>query len=97
MHTGKQMQAEVRIWLSPPDPSINHNVACGKRLEGTAMWIIQDSKFNEWKKRSSLLWIRGIREFIPPSQPFMTVNPFPDLSAGSGKSILWCVVSWWLR
>jgi len=25
--------------------------------------------------------------------PFMTVNIFPDLSAGSGKSILWCVIS----
>ena len=29
---------------------------------------------------------------FPPSQPVMTVNIFLDLSAGSGKSILWCAV-----
>ena len=92
MHTGKQMQAEFRTWLSPPNPSINHNVACDIRHEGTAMWFIQGNKFNEWKKKGSLLWIRVNREFTT-SRYFMTVNSFLDLSAGSGKSILWCVVS----
>jgi hypothetical protein len=29
---------------------------------------------------------------FPPSQPVMTVNLFLDLSAGSGKSILWYVI-----
>ena len=29
---------------------------------------------------------------FPPSQPVMAVDVFLDLSAGSGKSILWCVV-----
>ena len=29
---------------------------------------------------------------FPPSQPFMAVNVFLDLLAGSGKSILWCVI-----
>ena len=24
---------------------------------------------------------------------FVSINPFPDFSAGAGKSILWCVVS----
>jgi len=93
MHTGKQIQAEFRTWLSPPNPSVNHNIACDIQHEGTAMWFIQGIKFDEWKKNGSLLWIRGNREIFPPSQPFMTVNIFLDLSAGSGKSILWCVAS----
>jgi len=92
MYTGKQMQAEFRTWLSPPNPSINHNVACDIQHEGTAMWFIQGNMFNEWKKKGSLLWIRGNREFTP-SRHFMTVNRFLDFAAGSGKSILWCVVS----
>jgi len=93
MHTGKQIQAEFRTWLSPPNPSTNHNIACDIQHEGTAVWFIQGSKFNEWKKKGSLLWIRGNREIFPPSRLFMTVNVSLDFSAGSGKSILWCVVS----
>ena len=29
------------------------------------MWFIQGNKFNDWKKNSSLLWIRGNRTFLP--------------------------------
>ena len=76
MNTGKQMQAEFRTWLSPPNPSINHNIACDIHHEGTAIWFIQGGKFNEWKEKGSLLWIRGNRIPFSPNQPFMTVNLF---------------------
>jgi len=89
MHAGDHLQEKFRTWLSPPDPSINHNTACDTQHEGTAMWFIQGNKFNEWRKNSSLLWIRGNRTFFPPRNLYVTVNVFPGFSAGSGKSILW--------
>ena len=64
------MQASFQTWLSPPNPSINHNIACDIHHEGTAMWFTQGSRFNEWKKKGSVLWIRGNREFFPPIQAF---------------------------
>ena len=74
MPTGKQLRNELRTWLSPPNPSVNHNTACDIQHKGTATWLIQSSKFKEWKKNGSLLWIRGNRMYLHPSQPFTTVN-----------------------
>ncbi|KAH9985036.1 hypothetical protein BJV74DRAFT_952202 [Russula compacta] len=54
-----QLRGELRTWLSPPDPSINHNTASRTQHEGTASWFIQGSTFRDWKKDGSLLWIRG--------------------------------------
>ncbi|KAH9967018.1 hypothetical protein BJV74DRAFT_968858 [Russula compacta] len=54
-----QLQEKFRSWLSPPDPSINHNTACKTQHDGTAMWFIQGSTFRDWKKDGTLLWIRG--------------------------------------
>jgi ankyrin repeat protein len=50
---------QVEIWLSPPDPSTNHNVACQARHEGTASWFMQDDVFRQWKSTGSLLWVHG--------------------------------------
>ena len=50
-----------------PNPSVNHNFACDIQHEGTAVWFVQGSKFDEWKKKGSLLWIRGNREFSAQS------------------------------
>jgi len=47
---------DLREWLSPPDPSINHGIACTK---GTATWFTQCSAFFEWRSKSSLLWVSG--------------------------------------
>jgi hypothetical protein len=58
-------KSKFRAWLSPPDPSINHNTACDIHHNGTASWFIQDSRFREWKENGgSLLWIRGNRMFL---------------------------------
>jgi len=69
--TGNQSREKLRTWLSPPDPSINHNLACDTHHEGTAKWFTQGRTFDEWKRNGSLLWIRGnraLRSFSWPSQ-----------------------------
>jgi hypothetical protein len=56
---GKQLRQELWKWLSPPDPSTNHNIARNSHHEGTATWFFQWSIFEEWKSNPSLLWIHG--------------------------------------
>jgi hypothetical protein len=34
--TGNQLRQDLRRWLSPPDPSTNHNIACKAHHKGTA-------------------------------------------------------------
>jgi len=51
----------LQQWLSPPDPSINHNIARKAHHEGTATWFFQGSIFNECKSSPSLLWVHGKR------------------------------------
>ncbi|KAI9438401.1 hypothetical protein BJY52DRAFT_1086037, partial [Lactarius psammicola] len=65
--------------LSPPDPSINQNIACSTQHEGTATWFFKGSIFTEWKSKAttSLLWIHG--KCTPPcsitsSQILITSN-----------------------
>ena len=71
------MQEKLRTWLSPPDPSINHQNARKTRHEGTATWFIQGTKFREWKNNGSLLWIYGNRTLIPPALRDSTLIPSP--------------------
>jgi hypothetical protein len=59
--TGNQLRQDFRRWLSPPDPSTNHNIACSAHHEGTATWFIQGNIFNEWRSSGPLLWIHGKR------------------------------------
>ncbi|KAH9165684.1 hypothetical protein EDB89DRAFT_2133058 [Lactarius sanguifluus] len=57
--TGTQLRQELRKWVSPPDPSTNHNIACEASHKQTAEWFFQGNKMNEWKSTGSLLWIHG--------------------------------------
>ena len=59
--SGNQLQESIYKWLSPPDPSTNHNVACRTYHKQTATWFFQGSIFQEWKSAGSLLWIHGMR------------------------------------
>ncbi|KAI0284495.1 hypothetical protein BC826DRAFT_1055924, partial [Russula brevipes] len=68
-----QLRQDLRKWLSPPDPSTNHNIACGAHHEGTAAWFFQGSLFREWKSTGSLLWIYGKRMNLY----HFTVRPTP--------------------
>jgi len=93
--TGQQLEGKLRAWLSPPDPFIDHSTACEIQHRGSATWFIQGRTFQEWKtqKNGSLLWIRGKCTVLPPLRHSFKLIPPPDFAAGSGKTILWCVVS----
>ncbi|KAI0268981.1 ankyrin repeat-containing domain protein [Russula aff. rugulosa BPL654] len=53
------MREDLHRWLSPPDSSTNHNIACNAHHEGTATWFFKGSMFEEWRSTPSLLWIHG--------------------------------------
>ena len=91
--TESQLREKAQQWLSPspPDPSTNHNMARKAHHKGTTSWFFQGSIFKEWKSSSSLLWIHGKRTFF-----FLSTTPHPltpIFVAGSGKSVLWYVIS----
>ncbi len=56
-----QLRENTHKWLSPPDPSTNHNIACATHYKTTATWFFQGSIYQEWKSTGSLLWIHGKR------------------------------------
>jgi hypothetical protein len=70
--TGNQLRQDLRRWLSPPDPSTNHNIACSAHHEGTAAWFFQGIIFREWKTTDSLLWIHGKRTFVESFSPVLS-------------------------
>jgi hypothetical protein len=88
---GYQLRESLHRWLSPPDPSTNHNIACGTHHKKTASWFFQGSIFQEWKSTGSLLWIHGKR--LPRSLSNLTSSNFILCVAGSGKSVFWFVES----
>ncbi|KAN0139487.1 hypothetical protein V8E53_002988 [Lactarius tabidus] len=49
----------LRSWLSPADPSTNHNIARKAQHNGTAAWLFQGQIIIKWKSIGSLLWIHG--------------------------------------
>jgi hypothetical protein len=59
--SGNQLRESIHKWLSPTDPSTNHNIACDTHHKTTASWFFQGSIFQEWKSTGSLLWIHGKR------------------------------------
>jgi archaellum component FlaC len=88
--TGNRLRERFQSWLSPLNPSINHNVACNAQHEGTSQWFFRGSIFNQWKSTDAFLWVHGKRAFLSSLSllPALTTsNPI----AGSGKSILWFV------
>ncbi|KAF8263232.1 hypothetical protein EI94DRAFT_1741468 [Lactarius quietus] len=56
-----QLKQLLRSWLSPADPSINHNIARKAQLKGSAVWLFQGTIIIEWKSTGSLLWVYGKR------------------------------------
>jgi hypothetical protein len=73
---GVQVRASLRSWVTPPDPSTNHNIACGIQLDGTAQWFFRGGIFSEWKSTGTLLWIYGKRMFslLVPDPLLMTIR-----------------------
>ena len=81
--SGNQIRKSIRKWLSPPDPSTNHNIACGTHQKKMASWFFEGNIFQEWKSTGSLLWIHGKR-----------LSRLRVLSLTPSDSILYCS---WLR
>ena len=69
--SGNQLRENIYKWLSPPDPSTNHNIACGTHHKKPATWFFQGRIFQDWKSTGSLLWIHGKRL----SRPLFSVTP----------------------
>ena len=88
----KQLRESVHKWLSPPDPSTNHNIACDTHHKKTASWFFQGSIFQEWKSTGALLWIHGKRSPHPLFNSAPSNSILYCIAAGSGKSVLWFVV-----
>ncbi|KAK0932696.1 hypothetical protein LTR29_015734 [Friedmanniomyces endolithicus] len=48
-------------WLSPPDPSTNHNKALQQRHAGTGHWFVKGETFSSFKDGVvPILWLHGI-------------------------------------
>ena len=62
--TGNQLRDNLLRWLSPPDPSTNHNIACKAHHNGTTQWFFQGSIFTEWKSTGDFLWVHGKRALL---------------------------------
>ena len=58
---GDQLRDKFHKWLSPPDPSTNHSIACGTHRKKTAAWFFQGRIYQEWMSSRSLLWVHGKR------------------------------------
>ncbi|KAN0141499.1 hypothetical protein V8E53_000744, partial [Lactarius tabidus] len=54
-----QIEQDVRKWFSPPDPSTNHNTACGVYHNAPPTWFFEASVFKGWMSNGSLLWVHG--------------------------------------
>ena len=89
--TGNHLRERLQTWLSPPNPSTNHNIACDTQHEGTAQWFFRGSIFNQWKSSGPFLWVHGKRAYLFSS--YSTFHPFDHIhsKAGAGKSIIWFV------
>ncbi|KAH9955382.1 hypothetical protein BGW80DRAFT_1467116 [Lactifluus volemus] len=55
------LQANLQMWLSPPDPSINYNTARDAYHNGTATWFTRGHTYQDWKTSGSgsLFWVHG--------------------------------------
>ena len=70
--TGDQLRDKLLRWLSPPDPSVNHNIACKAHHNGTTEWFFRGSFFSQWKSTGSFLWVHGKRA-LPLASPRVNI------------------------
>ncbi|KAI3549149.1 pfs domain-containing protein [Colletotrichum filicis] len=51
---------DIRSLLSPPEPSIDHNTACGLHHGDTGKWFLEGPEYLDWKaKPHSSLWLHS--------------------------------------
>jgi len=58
---GDHLRDDLRTWLSPPNPSTNHNIACDAQHKGTSRWFFRSTIFTRWNSTGSFLWLHGKR------------------------------------
>ncbi|KAM6496670.1 Ankyrin repeat-containing domain protein [Amanita muscaria] len=52
---------KYKMWLDPPDPSINHNSVFHKHHPNTGNWLRDHPVYENWKTMSnSFLWLHGL-------------------------------------
>jgi Cdc6-like AAA superfamily ATPase len=52
---------QIYSWLSPSDPSTNHNNALNQRYESTGQWFVKGEVFTLFKEgKVPFLWLNGI-------------------------------------
>ena len=90
MAAGERILQDLQRWLTPPDPSTNHNTACDAQHERTAVWVFSEDIYQEWESSGALLWVHGKGLSRPYTIGLMCL--MDPLAAGSGKSILWFVI-----
>jgi len=62
----RKVDEDVRRWLSPPDPSVNHNRALMARHEGTGKWLLLREDFREWKATDcGVYWLYALGAHCP--------------------------------
>ena len=97
MSAGDSLQQKIITWLSPPDPSENHHIACESRHPGSALWFIQSNTFSEWKVSedpSCLLWVHGKRSLMPIFCVYVETEVYLFIKSGRGKKrFLVCQIS----
>lgn len=60
-HFEDYRRQQIEKWLSPPDPSTNHNIATSLRHPKTGRWFLDSNKYRDWKaKLNDCLWLHGI-------------------------------------
>ena len=87
-----QLQKDVQNWLSPPDPSTNHDFVWKSHHAGTATWFFESDALTKWKQTETFLWIHGKRMLIHLSARDSHLRLIGAI-AGSGKSTLLYVLS----
>jgi hypothetical protein len=81
---GDQLQRDVQHWLSPPDPSKNHDFVWKAHHTGTSTWFFESEVLAKWKASGSFLWIHGKRRFSL-LLACAYINGFLIVQPGQGK------------
>ncbi|KAF8269894.1 hypothetical protein EI94DRAFT_882147 [Lactarius quietus] len=55
----KKIRKDAREWFSPPDSSVNHNIAWKTYHPQSATWLFGHAVFVNWMSTGSLLWVHG--------------------------------------
>ena len=59
-----EIRRQILQWLSPGDFEETHESHFKKRFENTGQWLLEDSRFRNWRDeaQSGLLWCYGARK-----------------------------------